>query len=167
MNHLNILDDDFFDTLYTDIVSSYDENELESVKPLQDKIARVTEKKNKVLDWCLDGKIDEEEMQQMTGKYHKEIAGLKSRIAEINERNSFVENAKDSISGIFDAMRRIVSQGENAPELYAEIIDKVLLYQNHKIDIYFKYITEPVRLEYSTSSRGKFYKVDCNLRQTA
>ena len=95
------------------------------------------------------------------------IRVLKSRIVEINERNSFVNNAKDNISGIFDAMRKIVSQEENAPELYTEIIDKVLLYQNHKIDIYFKYITEPVRLEYSTSNRGKFYKVDCNLRQTA
>jgi DNA invertase Pin-like site-specific DNA recombinase len=167
LNHLCILDDDFIDNLYADIVSSYDENELESVKPLQDKIARITDKKSKVLDWCLDGKIDEDEMQQMNAKYNKEITGLKSRIAEINERNSFIENARDKVSDTLDAMRKIADQESSTPELYAEIIDKVLLYKNHKIDICFKYITEPVCLEYATSSRGKHYKVECNLRQTA
>ena len=44
-------------------------------------------------------------------------------------------------------MRKIVSQEESTPELYSEIIDKVVLYTNHKIDIYFKYIAEPVSLK--------------------
>lgn len=165
LNHLSILDDNFFDNLYADIVGSYDENELESIKPLQDKIARITEKKNKVLDWCLDGKIDEDEMQQMNEKYYKEIAGLKTRIAEINERNSLIENASDKVSSAIDTMRKIVNQEERTPELYAEIVDKVLLYEHHKIDVFFKYISEPVCLEYATSGRGERYKVDCKLRE--
>ena len=167
LNYLHILDDDFLNNLYADIVSSYDENETESIKPLQDKIIRISDKKTKALDWCLDGKIDEDEMRQMNNKYNKEIAGLKSRIAEINERNSLIENAKENITSTLDAMRKIIHQEESAPEMYAEIIEKVLLYRNHKIDIYFKYITEPVRLEYTTASRGIHYKVDCNLRQAS
>ena len=167
LNYIHILDDDFIENLYTDIVSSYEESECESIKPLQDKIARISGKKTKALDWCLDGKIDEDEMRQMNEKYNKEIIWLNSRIAEINERNSIIENAKDSISGTLEAMRKIVSQEENTPELYSEIIDKVVLYTNHKIDIYFKYITEPVCLQYSTSSRGIHYKVDCQLRQAS
>ena len=101
----------------------------------------------------------------MNEKYNKEIAGLKSRIAEINERNSIIENSKDSVSVTLEAMRKIASQEETTPELYSEIIDKVLLYKNHKIDIYFKYITEPVCLKYTTASRGIHYRVDCQIRQ--
>jgi len=167
LGQLNILDDDFFDGLYNDIESSYEENEIESVKPLQDKLNRITDKKNTIIDWCLDGKIDEEEMRQLNEKYHKEIAGLKSRIAEINERNKFIENARDNISLTLDAIKIIISQVEHTPELYAEVIDKVLLYQNNDIDIYFKHIPEPVRLEYATFSRGIHYKVECNVRQVA
>jgi len=167
LEQLDIFDDNFFSSLYEDIVCSHEKNETESVKPLQDKIARIVDKKNKVIDWCLDGKIDEEEMRQMNEQYHKEIAGLKSRVSEINEKNRFIENAKDNITFTLDAMRKIVSQEEPTPELYAEIIEKVLLYQNHAVDIYFKFIPSPICLEYATSSRGKHYKVECNLRQKA
>jgi hypothetical protein len=92
---------------------------------------------------------------------------LKSQIAEVNERNSFIENAKENISTTLDAMRKIIVQEETTPELYAEIIDKVLLYKNHAVDIFFKHIYEPIRLEYKTSSRGEFYRVDCNVRLVA
>ena len=167
IGQMDILDDEFFDSLFADIISSDAENEIESVKPLQDKINRIMDKKSKVMDWCLDGKIDEDEMRHMNERHNKDIAGLKSRIAEINERNRFIENAKDNIGSIKDAMHTIISQKEHAPELYSEIIDKVLLYRDHEVDIYFKHITEPVRLEFTTSSRGEHYKVDCNLRQAA
>ena len=167
LRQLDILDSELIDELYADIVSSYEENEIENVKPIKDKIARITDKKNKMIDWCLDGKIDEEEMKQLTEKFHKEIAGLKTRLAEISERNTFIKNAKDNIENVIDAMRRIVNQEEQATELYAEVIDKILLYKNHKIDIYFKHIQNPICLEYKTSSRGEKYKVDCILRQAA
>ena len=106
-------------------------------------------------------------MRQLNERYHQEIAGLKSRVAEINEKNRFIESAKSNITLTLDAMRRIVSQEEATPELYSEIIEKVLLYQNHAIDIHFKYIMMPVCLEYTTSSRGRHYKVECSLRQKA
>jgi hypothetical protein len=167
LRHLNVLDDSFLDSLYEDIMSSCEENEIESVKPLNDKIARITDKKNKVIDWCLDGKIDEDEMKQMNEKYYKEIAGLKSRIAEITERNNFIKNAKENISFTLDAMKCIINQDENSPELYGEIIDKIVLYQNHELDIYFKHIMELVCLTYTTHRRGKFYRVDCKTRHAA
>jgi len=165
IKQLNILDEEFFNSLYADIMNSCEENEIESVKPLHDKINRVMEKKSKIMEWCLDGKIDEEEMRHMNERHNKEIASLKSRIAEVNERNKYIENAKENITFTLDAMRRIINQEDHAPELYAEIIDKVLLYKNHAIDIYFKHIIEPIRLEYTTASRGVYYRVDCNLRQ--
>jgi len=164
---LGIFDDDFINDLYNDIVSSHEQNDKESTKPLIDKLARIVDKKNRVIDWCLDGKIDEEEMRQMNEKYHQEIAGLKSRVAEINERNQFIENAKDNITFTLDAMQRIISQEEPTPELYSEVVEKVMLYKDHAIDIYFKFIKDPISLVYTTSSRGAFYKVDCQLRQAA
>jgi len=167
LQQLDILNDSIIDSLYTDIVNSQEENEIENVKPIKDKIDRITDKKNKIIDWCLDGKIDENEMKQLTDTYHKEIAALKTRIAEISERNTFIQNARDNIETVMDAMRKIVNQEEQSPELYAEIVEKVLLYKNHKIDIYFKHIMTPVRLEYATSSRGKHYKVNCELREVA
>jgi hypothetical protein len=167
LRHLNILDDSFLDGLYADIASSCAENEFESIKPLQSKIARAVEKKNKLIDWCLDGKIDEEEMQQLTDQYHKEIARLKSQIAEINTRNSYIENARDNLSVALDAMRQVINQEENSPELYAEIVDKVMLYQDHTVDIYFKYIPEPVSLKYATFGRHDTYRVDCTPTQKA
>jgi len=164
LEYLNILDDSFLDSLQADLQSSIDESKVESVNPLQDKIARITDKKNKIIDWCLDGKIDDDEMQALNEKYHKEIAGLKSKIAEINERNIFIKNAKGNMDLTLNAMRNIITQEEATPELYAEVVDKVLLYKNHEIDIYFKHIYEPVRLRYTTSGRGRTYRVDCNIR---
>ena len=167
LKHLCILDDEFLGNLYTDIVNSYDENEIGSIKPLEAEITRITAKKNMMLDWSLDGKINEEEMLFLKEKHHRDIAALRGQIAEIKERNSIIENAKESLEGTLLAMRKIINQEESAPELYAEIIDKILLYKNHSLDIYFNYISEPVRLEYSTSSRGEHYNVKCNLRQDA
>ncbi|MCL2279912.1 MAG: hypothetical protein FWC20_10990 [Oscillospiraceae bacterium] len=167
LQHLNILDGNFTDSLQADLLDSIEDRELENTKPLQDKIDRITDKKNKIIDWCLDGKIDDDEMQALTEKYHKEIAGLKTQIAEANNRNSFIENAKDNIELTLNAMRDILSQEETTPELYSEIVEKVLLYENHEIDIYFKHIFEPVRLKYATSGRGQTYKVDCTPRAAA
>jgi len=106
-------------------------------------------------------------MKQLTEGYHKEIAGLKSRIAEINERNAFIENAQANIENTLSAMRKIINQDESTPELYSEIIEKVLLYKDHALDIYFKHIAEPVCLKYTTSSRGQFYKVNCTPRHAS
>lgn len=167
LNHVCILDGDFLDSLYTDIANSFEEDEPENVKPLETKIAQIMDKKNKVLEWCLDGKIDEEEMLSLKEKHNRDIAALKSQIAEIRERNSFMENAKANLESALDAMSKIVNQEESAPELYAEIIDRILLYKDHRIDIFFNYISEPVRLEYSTSGRGKHYKVECILLKGA
>jgi len=167
LNQLNILDDNLLDSIYNDVLDSCKENELENDKPIKDKIERITKKKNKIIDWCLDGKIDEDEMAQLTETYHKEIAGLKTRLAEISERNTFIKNAKDNIESVLDSMKRIINQEEDTPELYGEVIEKILLYQNHEIDIYFKHIFEPVCLQYATFSRGKNYRVECNLRQAA
>jgi len=130
------LDDDFIDNLYADIVGSCVDNDVENIKPLQDRIVRITEKKAKALDWCLDGKIDEDEMRLMNEKYNKEIVGLKCRVAEINEQNNIVENAMNNISSTLEAMRKIANQEEATPELYSEIIDRVLLYKNHHRHIF-------------------------------
>jgi len=167
LKHLCILDDDFLDNLYNDIVNSYDEDEPESIKPIEAKIARIMDKKNRALEWCLDGKIDEDEAFFLNEKHHRDITALRGQIAEIKERNRFIENAKENLESTLDAMRKIINQEESAPELYTEIIDRILLYKDHKLDIYFNYISEPVRLEYSTSSRGEHYKVECLLRQDA
>ena len=167
LTQLEILDDSFFDSLYADIEAAYAESEIESVKPIQDKIARITAKKNKLIDLHLDGIIDKEELKQCTEGYHKDIAGLKSRIAEINERNAFIENAQLNLENTLSAMRKIINQEESTPELYSEIIEKVLLYKNHELDIYFKHITDPICLKYTTKNRGEFYKVECTLRQAS
>jgi len=110
------------DSLQADLLDSFEDRELENTKPLQDKIDRITGKKNKIIDWCLDGKIDDDEMQALTEKYHKEIAGLKTQIAEANNRNSFIENAKDNIELTLNAMRDILSQEETTPELYSAFL---------------------------------------------
>ena len=167
LKYLSVLDDDFLDSLYAEIVNSYNEDGPESVKPLEAKIARIMDKKNRALEWCLDGKIDEDEVFFLNEKHHRDIAALRGQIAEIKERNSFIENAKENLGVTFDAMKRIANQEESTPELYTEIIDKILLYKDHRVDIHFKYISEPVRLEFSTSSRGEHYKVECVLRQDA
>jgi len=161
LKYLNILDDSFLDSLYEDIMASCEVNKIESIKPLEAKITKNVEKKNKLIDWCLDGKIDEEEMQQLTDQYHKEIARLKSQIAEVHTKNATIKNAKDNLSVTLDAMRQIINQEERSTELYAEIVEKVMLHQDHTIDIYFKYIPEPVSLKYATFGKHSTYRVEC------
>ena len=161
--NLKLFDKGFADELYTDIKSSFENGGIESTKPLRAKIAVIEDKKAKIIELCLDGKIDEDEMEQMNVRHRQEIAGLKKRMAEIDERNKFIENSKDNISVTLEAMKKIVSQDEPTPELYSEVVEKILLYADHKVDIYFKYFTHPICIEYKTSSRGKFYKVECTL----
>lgn len=163
LQQLDVFDGTFIEDMYRDIVTSQLDEETEDIKPLERKLAVLIDKKSKIIDWCLDGSITKEEMQQMKAKYDNEISILKKKIEKINSSNKLVEDASNNLSVTLEAMKKIARQEEPTAELYSEIVDKIVLRKDHDLDIYFKYIRVPINLHYTTSGRGDSYHVECEL----
>jgi DNA invertase Pin-like site-specific DNA recombinase len=150
--------------LQTEIQRAHNSNAPENTKQYEERIKKALAKKERIIDMYAEGDISKVEMNQMKAKYDDEIKALKSTIEKVRIEAKKNEAAKENLSKAITRIRDILKQEDPTPEVYRSIIEKVVLFKNHDLDIYFKYVNSPIRLHFETSGRKETYHVECELR---
>ncbi len=141
-----------------------DDNADQEYQCFESEIKKVQKKKEKIIDLMLDGVINKVEMCAMKEKYDAELELLQKKIITVQEKERHTKELANNLSSIYNKIKSILSQEKPTTELYRQIVDKIVMYPSNDLDIYIKYIPEPVRLHYTTAGRGSYYKTECSIR---
>ncbi len=138
---------------------------IKSSQPLLTKIDSLIGKKQDIIDLKLEGWISTDDMVLMNKKYDVEIKKIENEIREIEKTNLINRNQNDNLHIYFDKISSIVNdfEGINMDGIYNLMVDRIILYKDKTLDIYFSFITDFVRVRYNTKGRGVQYKVEIQL----
>lgn len=162
---IDMLSDAFILELHEDIKKAQAQNVPQDLVGFKSDIEALKRKKEKIIDLMLDGSISKEEMNSMKIRYDKEINEVSNKILKIEDSNRKQNELTERLTEILDKIKTILSQEKPTTELYRQIVEKIILYPTNDLDIYLKYIPEPIYIHFETSGRGKNYNTICSLRE--
>lgn len=134
----------------------------DKLSELYKKINNLEQKKKKLLDLLIEDVISKEDYQRSVAELSCKTSGIKLDIDKITIENSF--NKDKAYSEIEISVSSYLKQEIITRDLYKEILDKILIYPENKIDVQIKEEEKPFSVKYSRSGRGTQYVVDCVLQ---
>lgn len=167
LRKINFNSSDILQELQSEILAAQGDNSPDQTRHYEEKIKKAQAKKERIIDMYAEGDISKSEMNQMKSKYDSEISVLESTIEKIRIDIKKNEAIQENLSEVISRIKEILRQDNPTPEVYRTILNKIVLYKNHDMDVYFKYVNSPIRLHYETSGRKDTYHVECELRPEA
>ncbi len=157
------ISESFIADLHDDIKKVQNESISQDSKRIQGTLNNILKKKEKLLDAFFDDTISKEEMNAMRNKYDIEICDIQRSINQIDEKNRMLSTLNRNLAGLYNKIKIILSQNVPTTEVYSQIVEKIIMYPTNDLDIYLKYIAEPICIHYESAGRGKNYKTNCTL----
>lgn len=127
------------------------ENQIEKIKPeldskvarLQAKIDRNTEYRKQTYEQFMDEVLSKEEFLELKQMYENEIQQYQSELTELkNEEQSRQETVNKTKTWLNNFSRKKLTVKQLTRDVLVELIDKIYVYPDQKIDIYFKFASE-------------------------
>lgn len=126
-------------------------------KLLHSRIEALQKKKRGTIDLMLDGLITKEDFKEQIKHYDEEINLLNDRIDKENNKAREMDKQKKTIQQYIDEVERIMGYDENQTEIYQSIVDKIVVYQNHSLVVFFQNFPFGIRLSYTKSGKKEKY----------
>ncbi|MDD4565378.1 MAG: recombinase family protein [Eubacteriales bacterium] len=158
------IQDDLVQELHEEIRRTQEENISHDTKKYEAELVGLMSKKERIIDLLLEGTISKEEMGSMKRKYDTEILYIQNKIKSAKEKKRNIIELNKNLTGLYGKIKHILSQKNPTPELYSQIIEKIIMYPTQDLDIYIKYIPDAISIHYETKGRGKNYETLCTLK---
>ena len=109
--------------------------------------------------------ITEERYARVARIQEKELAELRNTLAELKQSNNTSVDTQIYINACIAELERIVDLEDDAINegLFERITKKIVVYPLNILEIHLSFMTMPICLQYSTSGKGEFYKVEFKL----
>ena len=134
---------DIINTLFQTIESVIESlSDRDSTLRFQHEMARCEDKKKKLLDMCLNGYIDAKEYRETYDDLSRQITELEQNIIKEKGNQQMPANREKIIADIKEYVNAISTGGEWNDAFYRNIVDRIVVYQGRKIDIYLKQIPD-------------------------
>ncbi|MBU5679596.1 recombinase family protein [Blautia sp. MSJ-9] len=127
------------------------ENQIEKIKPeldskvarLQAKIDRNTEYRKQTYEKFMDEVLSKEEFLELKQMYENEIQQYQSELTELkHEEQSRQETVNKTKTWLNNFNRKKLTVKQLTRDVLMELIDKIYVYPDQKIDIHFKFASE-------------------------
>jgi DNA invertase Pin-like site-specific DNA recombinase len=129
------------------------------------KIDGLKKKIQRVIDLYVEETITKEELNRQKQTYNDEIEFWATEVARLQNENEIGLKSANDTMAIMSRIEAVITQKDPTPVMYSHVIEKIVLFNNYCVDVYFKYIDSPVRVRYKTSGRKSTYRVECRLRE--
>ena len=116
-------------------------------------IKAVEDKRTKLIDIYMSGDITKDEFTAARSKCDAEIAELQSIIGSINNRQSIIEHQQELVQEIRTAVNEIVGGVEYEDEFYKHILDKMVVHDRGRIDVYLNRL--PFKLSFRAAETSE------------
>lgn len=122
------------------VVKSVSDNDNRS--HFQSEIAKCEDKKKKLLDMCLNGYIEAKEYREACDELSNQIADLEQKLIKEESNQQMIEDKEKIITDIRNYVNAISAGEEWNDTFYRNIVDKIVVYKDRKIDVHLKLIPE-------------------------
>ena len=145
---------------------------LNTPKDNSKKIAEIEKRINEIYDEIdeLDSKlakkvISEERYKRAADRQEKEMSDLRKALDALKSESSASFDTERYVNACIAELERIVDLEDDAINegLFERITKKIVVYPLNTLEIHLSFMTMPIRLQYSTSGKGEFYKVEFKL----
>lgn len=123
---------------------------------LEKRIETLESKKKKAFTLLLDDVVSKDDYQAMVSDINSEILLINKQLEDIRITSLKLNN--NIISHCID---EYLNQTKPTEEIYGEILNKIVVYDDMHVDIYFQNIDLPFSVKYSRKGRGAQYVVQC------
>lgn len=132
------------------------------IKTFQENICKIEKKKNILLDRHLEGIVSSEDYKKQNQYYDKQISEIKVKIERHQKMQSELDYQAEKIEKCIEYVKKYFDFETADEHICGEVLEKITVYSERILEIKLKYVPA-VRLRYSTSGRGKNYKVKFEL----
>ena len=122
------------------VVKSVSDNDNRS--HFQSEIAKCEEKKKKLLDMCLNGYIEAKEYREACDDLSSQIIDLEQKLIKEQSNQQMIEDKEKIITDIRNYVNAISTGEEWNDAFYRNIVDRIVVYKDRKMDIHLKLIPE-------------------------
>ena len=122
------------------VVKSVSDNDNRS--HFQSEIAKCEDKKKKLLDMCLNGYIEAKEYREACDELSNQITDLEQKLIKEQNNQQMIEDKEKIIADIRNYVNSISAGEEWNDTFYRNIVDKIVVYKDRKIDVHLKLIPE-------------------------
>ena len=118
-------------------------------------------KKKKMLDLLLEDVITKEDYRAAVREADAELQELDQRIRFLRRKVTDEDGASEHRTEIFEWIRTYLAQEKVTKELYSELLEKIVIYDDAHVDIYLQGMDAPFAVSYRRKGRGTEYTVFC------
>ena len=105
-------------------------------------IERCKEKKKRLLDMCLNGYIEAKEYREACDEITMQIIDLEEKLSREKSNQKIIKDKEKVIKDIREFVENMSCGAEWNDTFYRNIVDKIVVYRDRKIDIHLKLIPE-------------------------
>ena len=126
---------------------------------IENKIEILENKKVKLIDLRLAGEITSDELKIQKEHIDNEIDELKDRLNNNNNRSGVLQ--LNRIQAIFSEIDKILSfDYQDVDSVLGTILEKIIVYEGHKLEIYLKDIPFVFEIVYKSTGRLETYRTE-------
>jgi len=114
-----------------------------------------------VLDLLLEDVITKEDYRAAVREADAELQELDQRIRFLRRKVTDEDGASEHRTEIFEWIRTYLAQEKVTKELYSELLEKIVVYDDAHVDIYLQGMDAPFAVSYRRKGRGTEYTVFC------
>ena len=131
------------------------------IKRLEQKAESLNAKKKKMLSLLVDDVISKEDYQSSAKDIDREIYNIQNEISMLKHSQNSLAESETHLAKIFEYIKKYVSQLEPTKEIYGNVLERIVIYDDAKVDIYLTGISKCFSVKYYREGRGTQYKVYC------
>jgi len=118
-------------------------------------------KKKKMLALLLEEVLSKEDYQSAVRDCDTELIELNRQIGILRQTANRFDKSAEHISRILEQVSKYAAQEAVTKQLYSEILEKIILYDDAHVEIYLQGMTISFPVAYRRTGRGTQYRVFC------
>ena len=116
--------------------------------------------KTKAVDLLLRGLIGEDDLKKQHSFYDAEIDKLSAEIATATKKNETLSEVQFDIQNYVGEIEKIVSSDLGSSEIYKEVIDRFVIYNDKSLAVHLHYLPFGIRVYYRTTGKKLTYRAE-------
>lgn len=131
-----------------------------STQGIQDQIDKLQKKKRRLIDQFLDQIIRKEDMKDQYDWYTEQIEALEVQLKNAGEEEKIRRRQAENMAQYIRVIDEIMEFDETNELLYREILDKMVIFKDGRVEVYLKGIPVGIEMKIRSHGRGENYMTD-------
>lgn len=131
-----------------------------NTEQIEKEIEKINHKKKKTIDLFLEGVFTKETLKEQNSWYDEKLVSLEQQLQEAKNEDKIRAKQINHMEQYVTALDEIMDVQLSNNALYGELLEKIVIYRDHKLDIWLNCLPIGFRLSIHTFGKGENFTVD-------